>query len=563
MREELMYMHSIDSKLRLTLVSLLSCIGLFAILFIRPVVATEIVPLVIVNGDTISTADMDLQLMQVHRKLDPQERESFDYSKLISKQVNDRLIIQEATAIGMDVEDKFVRQVQKVQMSEARKVFARQAFSYDPDISEKEILEYFNKNYFKVKLRTLASHDCDEVARYAELIRNGVSMDSLAKEVSLDTRRYLGGAQSLRFWSTIEEQTRRLVENLKVGQLCQPFPYKDACMIIRLDERIPADTSDLPQLIDGIKAVIDKERRVTAWAGLIDSLSASYSVEIDSAILQDIQDDSTQVFRGEFNNGTDRPLISAEGIKGATDNDVRGKISHKAMNASDKSFREILDMTVTEISETIVLDAAAEFSGSLNDPKVLDIMRKTSDSLLIENYLQENVVSKIKFNQDQFKEYYDANQDQFRETGDIRLYDLQVADEATAQLAMERLKEGADFNYVSKELGIEDGIAHDENAWMKSNQYPEQIASQLDSLAVGEYTNPLQVTTGWVIFKVRDRRPGALKTIESVDLQIREIMFQREFKRILDEVLGILKENSEIEYFDKNINAYFGTDSDS
>lgn len=561
--DDLMYKYLKNSNSGKIYVSFVCLVVLSATLFLPAVIADEVVPLVIVNGDTVSTGDIDQQLMQMHRKLAPQKREDFDYSVLISKLVNDRLIIQEAQAIGMDSDDQIVKQVQRVQTSEARKVYARQAFSYDSEIPEREITEYFDKNYYQVKLRTLASRDCDEVAKYAEMIKSGSDMDSLAKAVSLDTRRYMGGAQSLRHWVNVDDQTRRLVENLEVGSLSEPFPYKDACMIIRLDERVPADISELPQQIDGIKKTINKERRTAAWARLIDSLSTEYSIEIDSSVLQDIQNDSTLVFRGEFLKGSDRPLISAVGIDGLTENEVRRKMSHKAMNASDKSFREILNLTVTEVSELMVLNAAAEFYGTINDPKVLDKMQKTEDSIMVESYLQEYVISRIKFNQDQFKEYYDANQDQFLEAGEVRLYDLQVADEETALLVMDRLKEGSDFKYVSTEFGVTDGIAHDEDEWLKADRYPEQISSQLDSLVAGEYTNPLRIATGWVIFKVRDRRPGTLNTLEDVDMQIREIMFHREFTRLLDEVLAILKEDSEIEYFDENIKAYFRTDSDS
>ena len=523
----------------------------------------EVVPLVVVNGDTISTVNLDQQLMRTHRNLNPDKRREFDYRMLIDKLINDRLIIQEAVAIDMDTEDQVVEQVHQVQMREARKVYAREAFSYNSEISDKEIMEYFEKNYFKVKLRTLASRNCEEVAQYAEMIKNGVPMDSLAREVSLDTRRYLGGAQSLRYWFTVDDPTKALVKDLKVGDLSQPTLHNDACMIIRLDQRVAADTSELSQLAENIRQAIDKERRAAAWAGLKDSLSTKYSIKIDSTVLQDIQNDSMLVFKAEFLDGSDRALISAEGINGLSENKVRRKISHKAMNASDKSFREILTMTIAEITELMVLDAEAELRGTTSDPKVLDLMQRTTDSMLIEGYLQENVVSKIKFNHDEFEKYYDEHPDQFREKGEVRLYDLQVADEETAQIVMKRLQEGADFNYISNEFAVADGVAHDEDAWMKTDTYPAEISAQLDSLAVGEYTKPLRITTGWVIFKVRDRRPGAIKPLEDVDMNIREIMFQREFTRILDEVLAILKEHSDIEYFEKNIDAYFEAESDS
>ncbi|MDF1545818.1 MAG: peptidyl-prolyl cis-trans isomerase [bacterium] len=563
MKDHSMYKQPMNSRVRTIYVLMFIAVGFLATFTAEPVLADELVPLVVINDDTVSTTDVDQQLVKMHRTIAPDKRDSFDYSILINKLVNDRLIIQEAVAIGMDTEDQIIESLDEVRMREARNVYVREAFSYDSSISDKDIRDYFTRNYFKVKLRTLASADCETVANYAEMITSGTPMDSLAKAVSLDTRRYLGGAQSLRFWITVDPQTQKRVENLEVGEICQPFPYKDACMIIRVDERVSADTTELPPLLDGIKRALDKEHRLIAWEQLIDSLTQASAVRIDSLVLQDIQNDSALVFRSEFLEGSDRPLISASDFDGLTENELRRKISHKAMNASDKSFREILQLAISETSEQIVLNAAAKSLRTTEDPRVLEKVRKTADSLMIEEYLQENVVSKIEFNRDQFTEYYKEHSEQFRETGEIRLYDLQLKDEETAKIAMERLSEGADFGYVKKELGMTDGVVHNEDAWMKADQYPEQISAQLDSLAVGEYTHPLALTTGWVIFKVRDRRPGKLKSIEEVDMQIREIMFQREFTRMLDDVLATLKEHSDIKYFDDNIDAYFGADSDS
>jgi hypothetical protein len=61
-------------------------------------------PLVIVGGDTISTRDMDEALVETHSKMSADEKLDFDYRKLLNKLVNDRLLMQEARAMGMDEE---------------------------------------------------------------------------------------------------------------------------------------------------------------------------------------------------------------------------------------------------------------------------------------------------------------------------------------------------------------------------------------------------------------------------------------------------------------------------
>ena len=56
---------------------------------------------------------------------------------------------------------------------------------------------------------------------------------------------------------------------------------------------------------------------------------------------------------------------------------------------------------------------------------------------------------------------------------------------------------------------------------------------------------------------IKNKKQGRLKTIEESDKKIREIMFQEKFNEISDKHLNLLKENSEIVYFEDLIDEYF------
>ena len=60
-----------------------------------------------VNGDSIFTSDIEAVFSKIHATMSTEERENFDYRKLLNKLVNDRLIIREAEDMGI-AEDSIV-----------------------------------------------------------------------------------------------------------------------------------------------------------------------------------------------------------------------------------------------------------------------------------------------------------------------------------------------------------------------------------------------------------------------------------------------------------------------
>ena len=65
-------------------------------------------------------------------------------------------------------------------------------------------------------------------------------------------------------------------------------------------------------------------------------------------------------------------------------------------------------------------------------------------------------------------------------------------------------------------------------------------------MKVGESSQPMKMSMGWVIFKLAGKRPGEVPPMEAVEMEIRRVIYQQKFNSYLDEHLGLLKERSEI-----------------
>ncbi len=542
-------------KSTLVLALLLTAIGP-----IESVGAAEQIALVVVNGDSITTADMDRQIMSMHRRLSEEQIATFDYHKLLDKLVNDRLLLQEAWAIGMHEEESFVAKMQSLQLDRARSVLVGQTFKPDIEISDADIDARFESHYFKIQLRTLAVASLQGAEQLIAQIEAGAPMDSLATELSLDSRKFKGGLHSLKYWRDIPIILRQAAESLKPDEMSSPFKFQDSWMFLRVEKRIDADPDELSNWSKEIRTVLTNTEQDLAWQTYLDSLAADYPEKVDSTLLGKIASDSSAVFQGEFLVGSKATVVTVGASETISEEDLRREISHTAMNAGDQVFDTIMHRAVTGWIYEARLSAAAQNDEFMSHQTVLDFVERVRDSLLLEDYLGENVSNRILFNREEFQQYYAENLDSYRKPDEVQLKALQVSTQAEADLAATYLADGADFAHVADQLGRDDGIDHDENEWFNLTTFPTEVAENLKDLEVGKVTTPFQLAEGWVIFQLKVRRRGEVKTIEEVDGQIRAVMFQRKFDQLLDELLTVLKGASVIEYNEKAVDEYLGAD---
>lgn len=119
------------------------------------------------------------------------------------------------------------------------------------------------------------------------------------------------------------------------------------------------------------------------------------------------------------------------------------------------------------------------------------------------------------------------------------------------------MQDGANFNFLKKQYDPDTSSSSEEKKWVSTGVFPQRVKKGLEKLKKGFFSRSFKTKKGWLIFYLRDKRPGEIKSIEEVDMAIRKIMFQEKFNELMDYNLEILKNNSTIIYFDENIERCF------
>lgn len=522
---------------------------------------TDRVLLAIVDSDSIYSTDIEANFSGMHGAMSAKEKTDFDYRKLLNKLVNDRLIAHEAEAMGLADESYFTEFMHKQEQALVTKRYVQLNFKVNDSISESSIQEYFKEYYKKIAVRTIAVENRATADTLLQLVKAGAPMDSLAKAHSVDIYRYQGGLHSKKYWADLEVELRSQISSFKNGTLFGPFPYRKVYAIMRLEDASRADTAELAANREYIRAILKTFARDKAQKEFLAALRTKYSVVIDSAAIRAISKSTESVLDSSFVIESNKPIATLAGKTIVSEGKLRKETAHSAMTQATLPTDSLLYIGLDELLEDAVLYRAGMDSKLDTLSAIQRKLAATRDSALVEIYLKQTVVSRIKFNHEEFKKYYDEHPDEFRDLDELNLRQVLIGSKERADSAVAMLAEGADFDYVAGKFRKEQKELSEKTEWVGLSVFPDEIRAQMDKLTPGKSSPAFATPDGWIIFKVLDRRAGRQKTLEEADIKIREIMFQSKFAQMLDETLAGLKKNSKIVFFDEAINQYLGAEN--
>jgi hypothetical protein len=200
--------------------------------------------LVLVNGETITAGDLDELLMDAHQTMNMADETSEIVFKLLNKRTNDLLILQDAYAAGIDEDPELLALLEERRQSYAIRAYVMDNLELPSSPPEDEIEAFYDKYYWQILIRRISVRTFQEASDLRTAIMAGADMDSLARELSLDTKKLNGGLYNQLFWADLENRIRDQVRGLEVGEYSEIFPYNEAFTFCRVENIVPVNRDD-------------------------------------------------------------------------------------------------------------------------------------------------------------------------------------------------------------------------------------------------------------------------------------------------------------------------------
>ncbi len=513
--------------------------------------------LILVGADPITVADMDALVLEAHKSGRMEKGGAGLVYRLMEKRVNDLLILQDALAAGMDQEPEILDfEADKVR-EYAIQAYVRDNLTLPETAPEDSVRAFFDRFYWRIQVRQLSVRTRAEAEDLRREVLAGTDMDSLARAVSLDTKKLKGGLYKLLHWADVENIIRDQVRDLPVGGVSPVFPFREAFSFVRVEQRLPVDEDVFDKVHDKISASVLGIMRQRAWDDFVAAAVAKVPVTEDMGALFAIAADSALVLQGEFLKEDPRPVLAIREGPTVTVAELRRAISHEAMKDASRPFASIMSQARLDKKRELVLDYLATRAGYHDNEEVQKRVDKDWEEKLIETYLDEAVASRIRFKREEFEEFYRQNLDRFRGPDEVRLEILILDTEEQAREAAAKLAEGADFGYVFRQFNPGVDYTPGKSTYIKINQLSRKFREQLTDMKVGQSSKAVQMPMGWMVFQLADRRPGTPPPMAEVEMDIRKAIYQEKFNRRLDELLTKLKAGTRVVRYEDRIDAYF------
>jgi len=199
------------------------------------------------------------------------------------------------------------------------------------------------------------------------------------------------------------------------------------------------------------------------------------------------------------------------------------------------------------ISEKLLIQEAID-SGLEEDQDVLEQIKKMSEQIMVQVLIEREILDKIKVNDEEALEYYEQNKESFTEKEQVHLYNILLETEEEAQDILAQLKAEGNFSEIAKEKSTGPSAAQggDLGYVSKGTIIPE-IEEVVFALEIEGLSEVVKTDLGFHIFKITDKKPETVKTLEEVKEDIIQTLLPTKQKEAFDNLLEELKGKVEIE----------------
>ena len=227
--------------------------------------------------------------------------------------------------------------------------------------------------------------------------------------------------------------------------------------------------------------------------------------------------------------------VAEAGESGLTVEELKAMLPGIGESADEAVFSLVENWGRDELLAQAALDEGLHEKSS-----VARELARARRMILANAYEQEYILSRARVDTAEMAEYYQENMGEFvREEDEVRIAHLMFPDEKSAD-SVRALADSIPFDSLVTDSGGESYFSGEEIYYSRDEMHP-RLARAAFTLAEGEVYGPIRTEYGFHIVKLIDFAPeGTVRDYELVRERIRDILIEKKYNRIYDEVLDSL-----------------------
>jgi hypothetical protein len=526
-------------------------------------------PVALVNEEPITFRDLTAYIASAHTgRATEATSAGRDYADLLERVVTTELIVQEARNIGFDELPDFEAQVEAFSTDLLiSRLMSRHLETVEADPEEVEDLYRTMSREFLLSTMTFEKEA--DAAAFKEQTESGEDFAELASRFADEGRGEMESGE--KEYVKLKDLLPRIAEAayaMEVDEVSQIFSAEKGFLVFRVEDVGFYEDADLKEearrmILEGLKKKAARE--------YADSLQEKHST-IDHGLLE--KADFEKEKAGFLSLGEEKPVdfrkftadervvatVHSDPPSTVTVGDLARQVEQGLYHGAEKAIgrkeglneKKEIKLRNTLFKRNAILEARIQ--GLDETEEYSDAVEGFESSLLFDTFIQRVVSPDVKLTEDQLRKYYTENVDEFSSPKMFRMNGLAFHGEPDAERALDRLRKGADFRWVSAnsagqvEPGTE-GVLDFRNALLSLTALPEDLQQDADRANRGGsllYSPP----KGYhYVVVVEDIFPPRPQEYEKARQDIAKTLFEEEIRVLVDDWSEKLKEAYETRIF--------------
>jgi parvulin-like peptidyl-prolyl isomerase len=526
--------------------------------FLSPIFAE--VPVAAVNEETITLGELTATLASAHegRKADEQKMAaSIDVSETLNRLITVKLFVQEAREMGMDELEEVRNEV-----GANRKLLTRELLIKDitknVKADEAEVEKLRKRMVQEWKLKSVLFEKEEDAKKMEEEIKSGKSFDELVEKAMADKIAKSMGEGGFVKPRDLLPNIAAIVSKMEVGTVSPVIEVGSGTdagfTIMKLEEiRYPEDPE-----------IAERARRAV--------LSVARALEVNKfkkeAYKKDVKTDDKLLKRLDFEAEKPgfekmlkdkRTVATVKGEKPVTVSDLAKAIQGKFFHGIERGIRdkevnkkkaEILD----ELIEKKIFEKEAAKRGIENTEALRKRLNEFEESALFGLFVQKVIIPDVKITEGEGRAYYADHAGDYTIPEMMKIGSLIFGTQELADSAIERLKEGADFNWMkSNAEGQVDsstpGLLTFDGSTVVTKSMSEEVQAALLGAKPEEYRIYKDADGHFYVLYVQDVVPPSLQPYEEAREKIAKKLYDAKLKELVDDWAGKLRDIADVKIY--------------
>jgi parvulin-like peptidyl-prolyl isomerase len=512
--------------------------------------------LAMVNGEPLTLEEFDRVLAGIHGGMTDNAIQSRpNPSQLLDRLINARLVLQEARNIGLDE----LPEVRSAEKKFEEDTLRGMLYSYHvrnirkPD--KKEVEKRYREAVKEVKVISVLFDKEEDAKRMEAEVGAGGGFEGPAKNaIAAGEAKGSVGGQYLKF-SSLSPEAAKAVSSMNMGEVSPVIRIGKQFSLLKLEAiRFPNDKAARRQAeIDALQA--KKTEELQAYS---EALQKKY-VKVDRKLFDNLDFDAAEPGLEKL-RADERALATVKGEKPVTVGDLTAALEKKFFHGADraageKKINSKKEQTLEEIvgRRIALLEAKKR---KLERTEYFKIRaQENRNGLLFGTFLQKVISPDVKVGDEELNGYYQEHINDYTFPELVRIDGLVFAEKAPSEEAIEKLRKGADFQWLRAnaegrvDLAKGKDLLDFKGQLLTVTTLPDGVRKAITGAGPGDYRLYADPGNAYYVLDLLERIPSKPMPLESVKGEVEKKLYSEKLQRVLRDWEEKLRKASDVKIY--------------